>query len=444
MNSQPGSSIQADQLLDVVQSMNLWRSRLGPTNYISLQEFLEHVTQTVPFYKQLRSSRMHQKALDLDWFPLVRRDIVSDDPEVFKSVAFDLRTCRLKLTSGTTGIPLAIPRDPASAFGFLYDGYRRIFSLIPPVAASLQPGSVSIVLVEDNPDRKPAESIHPSLKYSVIKRVTLGISDCNDKKIVEELRGSRIPILYGRPRAIIRLRELDENSPTANGRITPVAILSSGDNLYSDYRRRIESWFQCSVYDAYVSNEAGFVGVECRFKSGIHVFTDRILLEVLTEEGKLVRTGSGELIITNKENWAMPFVRYQSGDFGIVSNQRCECGHIGPTIKEISGRDSVYFLIGDKRFNPSRFNHLFESLPLKQFSVTQKRDRSLLVKWIPESANTKGTVDTESSIRRRLQEFTGKMNILIEQVETINTPGKKVQRYINELSPLHKEAESEN
>jgi len=44
------------------------------------------------------------------------------------------------------------------------------------------------------------------------------------------------------------------------------------------------------------------------------------------------------LLCTNLDNYAMPLIRYDTGDIGVLSNESCSCGRNLSSLKKIVGR----------------------------------------------------------------------------------------------------------
>ncbi len=416
------------QLIQTKQSQAVWQARVRSCSDMMLDKLVEHAIQTVPFY-QCWASKLKDVTNVFQYLPIVTKADIRKDSVAFCSTLFEPETLYWRATSGTSGEPLSICFDLGSLYGDIYDAYRDMAYFVRPLGKSLLAGKTAIVVVNDNPSHDPHTVINPELKSCLMHELVLGISDAEDEAIVKQLRGTNVPALSGRPRALLRLQELDEGIPRCSNTITPYSIITSGDNLHSDIRRHLESWFSCCVHNAYASQEGGILGIECEHYTGIHLFRNRALVEMISEEGELACKGSGEMVITNFTNWAMPFLRYRSGDTATLVVQDCACGYSGPTITELSGRDSVYFLFDSYRFNPSLLNPIFETLPVKQFQVVQEDLSGLLVKWIPISSNT-NIDEVESLIATAFKEKLGSLEFKINAVGSIGQPGQKIQRYV--------------
>ena len=94
-------------------------------------------------------------------------------------------------------------------------------------------------------------------------------------------------------------------------------------------KKKIEEAYACKCFDFLGSTEIGPWGFNCEFQSGLtHVNEDWAYPEVLdlvTDEP--VGPGQrGELVLTNLERKANPFLRYRSRDIVQVADRKCPCG----------------------------------------------------------------------------------------------------------------------
>lgn len=92
---------------------------------------------------------------------------------------------------------------------------------------------------------------------------------------------------------------------------------------------KIEDSYGCKAFDFLGSTEIGPWGYNCEFQSGVtHVNEDWAIPEVLdlkTDE-PVGPGGTGELVLTNLERRAMPFLRYRTRDIVQVADRSCPCG----------------------------------------------------------------------------------------------------------------------
>jgi phenylacetate-coenzyme A ligase PaaK-like adenylate-forming protein len=119
-------------------------------------------------------------------------------------------------------------------------------------------------------------------------------------------------------------------------------ILLSADYLANSIRNRIESVFNCSVYNHYGSTEMGYgAALECAAHEGMHLREAELFFEVVDPEtGKNMPSGrEGELVFTTLRRTGMPLIRYRTGDFAHYMRDACPCGSFLPRISAPKRKD---------------------------------------------------------------------------------------------------------
>jgi phenylacetate-coenzyme A ligase PaaK-like adenylate-forming protein len=172
-----------------------------------------------------------------------------------------------------------------------------------------------------------------------------------------------------------------EEDPAA--RLRPRALIVSGENLYDSDRAWLEEWYGCPIINAYLSTEAGLIGVDCVHGRDFHVPTDRLVVEVLLADGTLAAEGSGELVITNVTNWAQPFVRYRQSDQVTLHRGTCACGFTGPTVSALCGRDAAMLEVKDVGpVATARLEPILTRPEIRQYEVARYPDGLVVVRYI--------------------------------------------------------------
>ena len=98
------------------------------------------------------------------------------------------------------------------------------------------------------------------------------------------------------------------------------AIVVSAETLYDDWRKVIERCFRVPVYNRYGGRDIHFVAQECPKRQGLHINSENVLVEIV-RDGQPVQPGElGEIVVTRLDNFAMPFIRYRSGDLGVMAS----------------------------------------------------------------------------------------------------------------------------
>jgi phenylacetate-CoA ligase len=124
--------------------------------------------------------------------------------------------------------------------------------------------------------------------------------------------------------------------------ITPRAIVTVGEPLLSSQRKLFESVFGCPVFDCYVSRECGHLACECEHHLGLHINAECLHLEFDVAGRPAEPDELGHVLVTDFENYGMPFIRYRIGDLGSPMTGECRCGRSLPRMSLGAGRESDF------------------------------------------------------------------------------------------------------
>ncbi len=111
--------------------------------------------------------------------------------------------------------------------------------------------------------------------------------------------------------------------------------------LTAGRRARIEKMFEAPVSPGYGLNEIGIIAACCPETGRYHVHDEHCLIEIVDDENRPVATGEfGRILVTTLTNFAMPLIRYDTGDIAEALDGPCPCGRTLPSFGEVPGRRS--------------------------------------------------------------------------------------------------------
>lgn len=407
-----------DQLALALECHDAWHERDELARSGALTgAFLRHIGANVPAFAE-RSDRR-----DLSAFPVLERETMRANRRAFLSGALLAEGEQLHTwTNRSSGVPLKVAFDRASLFDADHATYARVADRFPGLRGRFAPGEANAFLVTDTPGHACTSIVLPALGATILRRVVLGAGD--DPQRLEYLRAAPVRLLYGKPTVLLDLAELDES--VGGGAIAAEAILVSGARLYPDHRARLERWYGAKVIDAYMATEGGLIALECPWRTGLHVRTDRVRLEVMGDDGTIADVGEGDLLLTNLFNWAQAFVRYRIGDRGTLAHVACGCGHRGPTLTSLAGRDATSIDLGGVRIPTVLLDEVLVAADIARFQVVAS-DGGLVVRWQPAM----GTDPSERSdaIVAALEARLPGVEITTEAYERLVPPTGKLVRY---------------
>jgi len=154
-------------------------------------------------------------------------------------------------------------------------------------------------------------------------------------------------MLFGYPSA---LAHIARHAQARSVRLDDIGIkvaFATSERLYDDQRATIEQVFGCRVANGYGGRDAGFIAHECP-EGRMHVTAEDIVLELVDEAGEAVAPGqSGEIVVTHLASRAFPFIRYRTGDYGVLAKEPCPCGRGLPVLEQILGRSTDFVVASD-------------------------------------------------------------------------------------------------
>ena len=124
-------------------------------------------------------------------------------------------------------------------------------------------------------------------------------------------------------------------------RIRPAIIASSGETHTDELRDAVRAAWGTSSFELYAMTEAGIIGSHCDRHTGIHLFEDQAIVEVVDEAGRPVPAGQAghKLLVTNLVTRTQPLIRYEVSDMVAMAPGPCPCGRPFRLLQAVEGRN---------------------------------------------------------------------------------------------------------
>jgi phenylacetate-CoA ligase len=268
---------------------------------------------------------------------------------------------------------------------------------------------------------------------------TYDLSEINMDRYVKKILKYKPKIIIGYSSPLYLLaRFIHENKIEG---IKLQSIISSAEVLFDYQREIIESAFCCKVFNRYGCREFGTIAQECSQHSGLHINNEHIFVECLRENGELASPGEkGELIITDLDNYAFPFIRYRIDDMAVVSDKKCICGRGLPLLETIDGRTFDITVGSNGRYFGGTFWTLLLRTAvdgIKQFQVIQEKFGEINIYLIVDSSFTENK--KQKVLEKIYENFGEDMKVDIKIVDNILlTKSGKHRFIISKVSPFKK------
>jgi len=165
----------------------------------------------------------------------------------------------------------------------------------------------------------------------------------------------------------VRSRELGIRLPRLK------EVRTYGEVLQPDARDIVRAAWGVEIVDSYSSEELGYIALQCPQSGYYHVQSESLIVEVLDTGGKPCRPGeTGQVTVSTLHNFAMPLLRYASGDYAEVG-ESCPCGRGLPVLRRIAGRQRNMILRPDgvRQWPVFPMSAWFDIAPVLQIQLVQ-------------------------------------------------------------------------
>jgi len=310
-------------------------------------------------------------------------------------------------TSGSTGIPLDIFVSPEE-INSRWLSYRRMYF---ENGGKWSDREVSITTAE-NLTRKEWHCY-----LGILKMRYLSIFENIDSqlKFISEFKPD---VIQGYLSAVKNLAIEIKKKNMRN--IHPRIIFTTAELMTKQDREFFNSVFKAELIHYYACNECGIIAWECKEHSGYHINSDRMIVEILKEDGTLSNHGEeGEVVVTSLDSHVMPFIRYKVGDIGMLSNEKCPCGRKFPMIKNITGRSNDCISLPNGNIVSSyKLTTAIENFPeVYNYQIIQDKKDRIKVNIVKNERLSPGAI---IKIRENFRNILGEnIEVLINEVDEI-------------------------
>ncbi|MBI2844753.1 MAG: phenylacetate--CoA ligase family protein [Armatimonadetes bacterium] len=382
--------VKRDQVRSYIREFDRtqWLSRPEILEYqwTKLLQLLRHAYQTVPYYRErfdyagLTPEKVESPE-DFRRLPVLTKDVIRTRLSDLTISTSSKEQLHRDGTGGSTGERVWFYLDDRAKQA------RQSMVLRGNSWAGAKLGDRQATLWGASFDLTSHQQLMGRLKSSLLNTMFLSSYNLSQERLrdyVEALGRFQPKLLTSYPGPLMAFADFLIAHPEHS--VRPGAIIASGEALFDHNREVIEKVFGCPVFNRYGSREFGAIAHECDAHSGLHINADRLFVEYLKEEGTPAATGEpGEMVITDLDNYGMPFIRYRIDDIAVPSDLICPCGRGLPLIERIEGRvfDTIVTPSGAK-FPGTFWTLLSRAVPgILKFQIVQREPSSVLFKIIP-------------------------------------------------------------
>lgn len=377
-----------------------------------LEKLLLHATTSTEFYKTFHG-------VDFEHLPTVNKGIIVENQTRFLSNRYKIDSLIEMRTSGSTGTPFVCYQDKVKKKHVNAECIYYTAKLGYRVGDRLTYLQAVARLTEKS-----------KLKQFIQNQKLVSCNDLSKQGIEgiisESINKTGYIIGYASTFDAIS-RVLCENK-IDNLEIATNGIICGAEMLYDKTRQTLVQQLRCQVVSRYSNEENGILGQDDKENNVFLINEADYYIEILkldidehAEEGEV-----GRIVVTDLYNYAMPMIRYDTGDLGAIE-YRIVNGKSHRVITKFAGRrcDSIYDSEG-RQISPHIItNTMWEFPEIVQFQFVQKTKSHYLLK-----INSKSPI-RENLLRNRLEGYLGEnASLEIQTVDEIPVLHSGKRKYI--------------
>ncbi|WP_340063249.1 CoF synthetase [Ascidiimonas aurantiaca] len=358
---------------------------------VYLDSILKFATATVPFYQKLNG-----KNIPLETFPVINKNIIRDSQNDFRSSFYKDKTVSKVTTSGSTGTPFSVYQDTdkkkRGAADMIFYARQAGFEL----------GNTLYYLRHWTRYYKKSKLL--AWLQNVIQVEVIDFSDENIENLLIALASDQSEkgfLGYASSyQAICNYMERTEKKPK-DYNITSIIAMSEG--LSDSTKKGMEYYFKTPVVSRYSNMENGIIAQQLPKKGNdFQINWASYHIEVLELDSDIpVPFGTpGRIVVTDLFNKAMPLIRYDTGDVGVMQQYNPD---EFPVLERIDGRkmDVILNTKGDivssfLILNAGKYKNII------QMQLVQESAKHYTFKL-----NTVDTFEEEETMRKEYQKYLG-------------------------------------
>ncbi|AWI24441.1 phenylacetate--CoA ligase family protein [Flavobacterium pallidum] len=372
----------------------------SPERAEKLQKILQHAVNTVPIYKGISPESIEN-------FRVMDKNFIRENSASFLSSAFEEHQRIAAVTSGSTGTPFKVFHDrnkkSRNSADTIYFASRAGFSVGEKlyyfkIWSALNHKSFSLRYMQNI---TPVDVIH--------------LDDNQIEKLIKEIEndGSDMGFLGYSSALELVARYLDKTyHGPVKAKVNSIISMSEGLNEYT--KNTLTKFFGTQAVSRYSNIENGIIAQQetdglLRFRINTASYHIEILgmdSDIPVKKGKL-----GRIVVTDFYNYAMPMIRYDTGDIGCLSTEDDNY------LQTIEGRklDLIYDTKGDLISSYIVYKNMWQYVEINQYQFVQYGPKDYLFKVNSDSAFGK-----EEKLVAEFKQYLGKdANFKVEYVDEI-------------------------
>lgn len=296
----------------------------------ALKDMLVWAGTHVPYYQSyFQSMDRIPEEMELDDFPLIKKDIYIKNPAQFLAENFDKQSLKYASTSGTTMMPLKVVKTQKDYYTQLKNMWSYRTS---EYGIKTNTKHLNLYFFNERPEISYISSNGISFNINTSKMdIDWFLSHID---FIEDFKPEYIIAYTG---GFMRLLAFYENC----SRRLPESIRHIefiGEPLMNYQLQMVKTFTTAQLIINYSSTEVLGIAISCK-QGHMHCIDKNVVVEIMKNGNTCGYGQEGDIVLTSIFAKAMPFIRYQIGDIGILrKGSGCSCGNTNDIIEITKGR----------------------------------------------------------------------------------------------------------
>ncbi|MFC5589104.1 hypothetical protein ACFPRA_09410 [Sporosarcina soli] len=342
----------------------------NPRFEYKLNEIISHAGRTVPYY------HTYKDVADISQMPVVNKSIIRKESQSFLSTSYAKNELIKVTTSGSSGTPMEFYREHNKRIRqiaeviFLGIPIKYYFGMKHGFIRATHPKSRLNLLLQNEIHIDPTK-----MSADALEKIRTDIKE--------------MKCIIGFPSTLYEIALYCEKKGDTPKHFNLVGLICTAEPLLEKQKTVIQRVFGCPIQVRYAAEELGLIAVQNPGSPFYRVNQASFYVEILKldsdspcEEGE-----EGRIVITDLEAKAMPLIRYDTGDLGVMKIEEIRGERI-VTLSSISGRKiEMLFSPTGEKISPFSINVKMKDVKgVIKFQFIQQDKNNYTMKVVTDEA----------------------------------------------------------
>lgn len=397
-----------------------------------LKKIIKYSYENVPYYHQLfKNNNIHANDIkthkDLKKIPLLTKKEIRKNLNQMIPTKIKKETLFKNFTGGSTGEPLTFYQCK-NYLNWAEAGRLLAWYIIP----GFDYGARTAILWGSEQDIRDSQSFFYRLGKYCNGTITMNTFMITDEKLeffIKRLNKFKPYILRGYASSLFLLSNYIEKYQVKIPEIS--CVISCAEVLHEHQRKKLEEVFNCNILNSYGCREVSSIAMECSCHQGLHVLMENQIVEILDSNEDVAPNEIGDVIVTNLNNFGMPFIRYKIEDMARQSSvDKCNCNRGLSLIEKIIGRstDKIITPFGNHILSEYFIHKLGKMSGVVEYKIVQYRKDSVVIYIV---GNLEINKDKINELKNQMMNDIGEgIQIQVKYLDQIKKPRSGKHRFV--------------